>query len=395
MTAHATAMTSPYIYPFPAYLTPPEHPPCPMSPTMRVYVPVTVPLTFDGSGSVLLPVIKERPSGECKRRSGEHRRLTEQRSSECCANERHSIERRRRDSDCEQQPGEQRDPENRGRNERQNRDRRERESRSVLSERAPPRLSELESTRQNPNESSSSLRRASREEARLGSRHTRLEEVRSPHSPRPDAEPSLSPNEPRTQEIRSRATSRDRDNAEARNRARLTLDWVRGLVPGMPPPGATPPLSPAIPRSPPPGYTSQPPTPGETVGPPRPGFRRQSSWGDYFRMLAPSMPNRGRRMAPTPAPLAPSYEAHKVPVVETQRPPVPPKHDCITPPPPEVPPPVPPAPKVYAPQPAPERPRRRDHSPGRLLDTVAAAFRPRKVRFADGGRPGSNALGSA
>lgn len=175
---------------------------------------------------------------------------------------------------------------------------------------------------------------------------------------------------------------RDQDK-EMRNRARLTLCWVRALVPGIPPPShASPPVSPEVrlstasgyfypqpassrSRSPVPDRLSHP-LPTQEVQRPttRPPYRRQSSIERYVRKLTPV----GSRRPPPPA-----YES--VPPYQPQRAPL---------------------------QPLPSRTERvcEPGEGGKILESVAWAWawtegvrlatRPRKVRFADGGVPGSS-----
>jgi hypothetical protein len=347
---------------------------------MQVYVPVTVPLAFDGGG-LLLPVIEERASGEYRRHSGDWR-SAERPSSFREPRRSGDYERRHRDRE-ESEPRERSQRERGGRSRPRRSERSERSPRENESEQPEPQRQH--SGRTEPPSDTHSI--TAHPGSPLGSRHTRHN--RAPRSSRMNAESS------RARSTRGEASTREAtrdveatradEEAETRHRARLTLRWVRGLVPGLPPPGATPPLSPPVPHSPSPGYFYD--QTGHTfVEPVRPAFRRQSSWGDYVRKLAPNIPNMGWR-SPAPTPPAPAYQAQPVFYAE-HRPPVPPKVYAA----PQQPPPVPPSPKIYA-QPEPARPRRRDRSPGRLLDSVAAAFRPRKVRFADGGQPGSSVVG--
>ncbi|BEI84941.1 hypothetical protein CcaverHIS002_0503420 [Cutaneotrichosporon cavernicola] len=334
---------------------------------MPVYIPNGVTVTFD-RGGVLHPPVEERLSNERRRVPGDRREVGRDSSvrewRHHCHTEHHG------------QMGD-----------RRHRSEREGESKSENRPYRPQQSRQIDATTSHnaqdgtdtPSDTQSIVAQAG---SYLGSRRR--------HIRRAELSPLRSP--PAHQEESSRA-ARAHDDAETTNRARQTLRWVRGLVPGLAPPGATPPLSPIC--SFPPGYFEQP------VEPSRPQFRRQSSWGNYVRKLSPA--NLGWQTTPPPAYQAPpTVYAEPVPSQKTPTASKAPQLPAtVTPLAADWSPPVPPSPRIYTqyppppqpPPPAPERARRRQHSPACFFDSVAAAFRPRKVRFADGGQPGSSVVG--
>lgn len=297
--------------------------PRPTSPSMQVYVPVKIPLAFNSDGLLVPAFVNDRRRSSEYRRSGDERRSSDHRShypsNDQEKDKRRSSRREHREPRHSGNPG-------------------------------------------NPGESS-------RKHAQPASHHEDEGDVRSQAS-RTRSRSRARPHQINETPVRPEtAPDHNHNERESRNKARLTLHWVRALVPGIPPPSyASPPVSPAVHLSPPPSYFHAQHHSHSTqhtlaAGPhnvayaqptlaQRPTYRRQSSLQDYMRKLTPG---RSQTRHPAHDPGQPSSAGKILDSVALA---------CA-------------------------ESARRVGSVAGLTSGGGGGWRPRKVRFADGGVPGA------
>lgn len=340
--------------------------------SMQVYIPVTIPLAFDEHGAVIVPTFVEEEPKERERRPG-----SRQKKKNGKGNDR---ERKKSKNGSKS-----------------------RSVRSSLDIQPDIEMKRTESQDSRPR-SSTPTRRPSRR--------------RRTESPPP------TPPKPRgvyDKEHRDANRHRERDS-DRRNSRRFILQWVRTIIPGIPPPSyASPPVSPiASPgsyfgyHSPPQQYAPYTPPPHQTAQYqtmhhqpqhqyqaqaaqyPRPMYRRHSSLEWAMRKLTTRDRSPGRHPpASSPSPRSPSRTQN------TRTPQPPPPH---------------PMPETQTQTQTQTRPRptrlnshERQDGATKIFDTVATACAEcarravdvsaragralapiKKVRFADGGVPGAH-----